>query len=304
MKVLVTGADGFLGKAIVEEFLSKGVEVIGVSRSSGQFKADITIENSLEQLSGLNDVETVIHSAGLAHQFGKTPREKFFAVNVKGTENVLKTGKKLNIRHFILISSVAVYGDNSKLRIPDSEFQEDAECNPFGDYAESKYQSEVVAKEFCRNNKINLTILRPATIIGEGDKGNVSRLITTIKNGRFKWIGKGQNLKSLIYKNDVAEACFSVFQKQNSEFQVYNLSAMPIRMKDVVETAANELNVKIPKFYVPQSVAEIIAKFSGTIRKWLSDDVFSGGKIKSELDFQPQTDIKEAIGREVRSFES
>ncbi len=251
MKVLVTGASGFLGQAIVEEFLSNGVEVVGVSKTSGHFQADITVEKSLDKLSKLENIDTVIHSAGLAHQFGKTPREKFFEVNVKGTENVLKLAETLQINHFILISSVAVYGDSSKFQTPDSKFQEESNCNPIGAYAESKYQSEIVAKQFCKDKNIRLTILRPATIIGEGDKGNVSRLITTIKNNQFYWIGKGDNLKSLIDKNDAAKACFSAAKNLKSEFQIYNLTANPIKMRTIVETIADELKTEIPKLYMP-----------------------------------------------------
>ena len=304
MKVLVTGASGFLGQAIVEEFLSNGVVVVGVSKTSGQFQADITVEKSLDKLSKLESVDAVIHSAGLAHQFGKTPREKFFEVNVKGTENVLKLAKTLQTNHFILISSVAVYGDNSGLQIPDSKFQEESECNPIGDYAQSKYDAEQLSIKFCAENNLRLTILRPATIIGEGDKGNVMRLITTIKNNQFYWIGKGKNIKSLIDKNDVAKACRLVFSTSDAKFQLYNLTANPIDMRTIVDTIADELKVEIPKIYVPQFVAELIAKFSGTIKKWLSDDVFSGDKINADLDFQPQTDIKKSLRREVRSLEN
>ncbi len=304
MKVLVTGASGFLGQAIVEEFLSNGVVVVGVSKTSGQFQADITVEKSLDKLSKLESVDAVIHSAGLAHQFGKTPREKFFEVNVKGTENVLKLAKTLQTNHFILISSVAVYGDNSGLQIPDSKFQEESECNPIGDYAQSKYDAEQLSIKFCAENNLRLTILRPATIIGEGDKGNVMRLITTIKNNQFYWIGKGKNIKSLIDKNDVAKACRLVFSTSDAKFQLYNLTANPIDMRTIVDTIADELKVEIPKIYVPQFVAELFAKFSGTIKKWLSDDVFSGDKINADLDFQPQTDIKKSLRREVRSLEN
>jgi nucleoside-diphosphate-sugar epimerase len=311
MKILVTGASGFLGQAIVEEFLSNDVEVVGVSKTSGHFQADITVEESLDKLSNLENIDAVIHSAGLAHQFGKTPRENFFEVNVKGTENVLKLAKTLQIKHFILISSVAVYGVNSKFQIPNSKFrisnnkfQEESECNPIGDYAQSKYEAEKLATKFCAENNIRLTILRPATIIGEGDKGNVSRLITTIKNKQFYWIGKGENIKSLIDKNDAAEACFLAAETPKSEFQIYNLTADPIKMRTIVEIIADELKVKIPKLYMPEQLANLVAKFSSTIKKWLSDDVFSGDKISSELGFQPQTDIKESIGREVRNLEN
>jgi nucleoside-diphosphate-sugar epimerase len=304
MKVLVTGATGFLGKAIVKEFSQNGVDVISLSKSSKQFQADVTDENSLEKLKVFKHIDLIIHSAGLAHQFGKTPRKKFFDVNVKGTENLLNLAKSLQTNHFILISSVAVYGENRKLKTANEKFQEDSECNPIGDYAESKYEAELFAAKFCQANKINLTILRPATIIGEGDIGNVSRLITLVRNKRFFWVGKGENLKSLVDKSDVAKVCHLVSQIHPTGVKTYNITAKPIKMSEIVEVIAEELNVKIPKIYIPNVIAKLAGAFVSTIKKWISDDVFSGKKLKNDFGIEILSDIKESIRREVRSLEN
>lgn len=304
MKVLVTGSTGFLGQAITNEFKENKIEVIGVSRNSDNYQADLTVEKSLEKLLNLKGIDTVIHAAGLAHQFGKTSRQNFFDVNVRGTENTLKFAKSLGVKHFVLISSVAVYGENSKFNSSVSTFQEETECAPLGYYAQSKFAAEVAAINFCRENNLILTILRPATIIGVGDKGNVMRLIMQIKKKRFFWIGKGNNLKSLVNNKDVAKACYLVFEKGDSESQIYNITAKPLKMSVIVATIADELDLEIPVFYIPEAFAKMAAKFSKTIKKWLSDDVFSGKKMIQKLGFEPKCDIIETIRREVRSLEN
>jgi nucleoside-diphosphate-sugar epimerase len=303
MKVLVTGATGFLGQEIVTLFEEKNVEVIGVSKTSRQFPVDITNENNFDALKTLADVGVIIHTAGLAHQFKRTSQNEFFRVNVIGTNNVLKLAKLLKTQHFVLISSVSVYGKTLD-KITDFQFQEDLGCNPNGAYATSKFEAEQVAIAFCTENNINLTILRPATIIGESDKGNVARLIKQIRAKRFIWIGKGGNLKSLVSKNDVANLCYLLATKNSSDFRIYNVTSAPIKMSEIVETISDELNVKLPKLYVPTSIAMLLGKVSVTIRKWLADDVFSNKKLFTELGIGMQDDIRDVLRREVRSIES
>ena len=71
-----------------------------------------------------------------------------------------------------------------------------------------------------------LTILRLATLYGEGDPGNVGRLIRTLDRGRFLWIGDGSNRESLLYKGDAARACMAVAERPASGINIYNVSAL------------------------------------------------------------------------------
>jgi UDP-glucose 4-epimerase len=326
MRILVTGASGFLGKAIVAELLRENFEVYGLgslrTREGGGvdgpnfLRADITDRASLGRVESIGQVDVVIHAAGLAHQFGPTAAEKFRAVNVEGTRNVASLAARLNAVHFILISSVAVYG-NSKLSTDGVLIEEDSACAPESVYAESKLESEKAAAETCAENSIGLTILRPATIIGENDRGNTARLIKAVDRRKFLWIGKGENRKSLIYKDDVAAACLSVLRQKTIRTEIFNVTAAPISMKEIVSEIALGLDRTIPKIVVPPGLLKSlfrvnekslkvgkIQKISGTIEKWLSDDVFSGEKIAREYGFRAATPIEEALRRQVASYRS
>ena len=204
MKVLVTGASGFVGREIVAELLREKHEVFClVSPKSKKdkdlpnfFQADISEVEDLNELEkSFENIDAIIHSAGLAHQFGKTADEDFWNVNVNGTQNVARLAVNLQVKHFILISSVSVYENVLRETI---SIDETFACNPKSIYARSKFESENVAREVCEANKIALTILRLATVIGENDRGNTARLIEAIDKKRFIWIGKGENRKSLI----------------------------------------------------------------------------------------------------------
>jgi nucleoside-diphosphate-sugar epimerase len=310
MKVLVTGATGFLGREIVKELLANNFEVIGIGRTKSVDinieQIDITNEIEVKKLNKLIGVDVIIHSAGLAHQFGKTSREDFFRVNVKGTENIANLAKVINVRHFILISSVSVYG-KAKTNFNNFEFQENLECYPIGDYAESKFAAEKIAENLCSD--ITLTILRPATIIGEGDKGNVNRLIQSIDNNRFIKIGKCVNYKTLVDKNYVAQICIKVIE--NKTTGTYNVANEPIQISEILQTIYTGLNKNMSKYYVPTKLAEFASKFvdfilgktiSATIDKWIEDDIFSQKKLESTLGIKSQINVKSVLTDQVRTY--
>jgi len=330
MKILVTGASGLVGSSIVKELLRNNFEVYALGGANSKidkfgevinfFKTDITEYQNLVHIANLKDVDVLIHSAGLAHQFGNRKEKDFWKVNVTGTENVARLAVDLKVKHFILISSVAVYGikpadlENNNIGTYKFGITEEAECQPQGFYARSKLESEKVAQNICDNNKIALTILRLTTVIGEEDRGNVARLIKAIDKRRFFWVGMGDNFKSLIYKGDAAKACLKILRK-TAGTEIFNVTAEPSTMKEIVSEIENSLRIKAPKLKIPSKILSkfflINTKFlrleklnhiEGVLGKWISDDVFSGEKFKKIYGFKSETSIKEAIRRQVEHY--
>jgi nucleoside-diphosphate-sugar epimerase len=317
MRVLVTGANGFVGRSIVSE-LSKGADELIlldriVSREAERpgvkfVEADISRPIDPTGLD-IGNIDMVIHAAGLAHQFGPVSRETFWKVNVDGTANVAGLAAESGARHMVLISSVSVYGkpeEGISLRA------EDAECKPEGPYAESKFESEKIASQISEKKGLPLTILRLATVIGEGDRGNVARLIRAIDKKTFIWIGKGENRKSLVHKDDVARACIAAMNCDHTGMRIYNVSAQPLTMKEIVSSIAESLKKKEPRIAIPPALlragfrmnsatlgVEKIERISGTLEKWLSDDSYSAERIATECSFFPEVSVRQALDREV-----
>jgi nucleoside-diphosphate-sugar epimerase len=317
MRVLVTGAKGFVGKAIISALSQSRIEFVILDLPPAPadippenfFGVDITKVEELEGLSNIGGIDAVIHAAGLAHQFGVVTREKFWRVNVDGTENATRLAARLNAKRFILISSVSVYG---KVGEEGSERSETSACNPEGLYAESKYESENAARRVCEKHGIDLTILRLATVIGEGDAGNVSRLIKALDKRKFYWIGKGENRKSLVYKGDVARACLALLTGKQSGGAAYNISARPETMKNIVSYIEHALGKKVLPIGIPPGILKLafgvnsktlgigrVTRLGETVEKWLSDETFSAARFKADYAFEPETTIEEAIKREV-----
>jgi nucleoside-diphosphate-sugar epimerase len=190
---------------------------------------------------------------------------------------------------------------------------EDSECHPEGPYAESKWQAERRLIELCQKEGMNLTILRLATLYGEEDPGNVARLIGSIERGRFIWVGKGENLKSLLNREDAAGACVAVIKAPVSGINIYNVSAPPRKMCDIVAAITRALGSSVPSWHVPGSFAlnsaKIIKSLSfnrgrlgnvhGTLQKWLADDYYNVDKLCNAFNFQTKVSLEEGIRREV-----
>lgn len=325
---MITGASGLVGKAIFEELenFESEYDIICLGRQFKEtsakknfrekfFSVDITNTEDISEIESIGKVDFLVHSAGLAHQFKEKIPENFRKVNVEGTKNIAELAVKLSAKRFVLISSVSVYGANDTNK--KGNIDENFPCNPQGAYAESKYEAEKAAEIICQKNKIPLTILRLATVIGEEDKGNVVRLIDAIYRQRFVWIGRGENFKSLIYKGDVAKACRRVLASLPPEkgIEIFNVTGKPVKMREIVETISNNLGKSVPQIKTSEKFTLAILKKSKklvfvnkiktlmeTLEKWLSDEIFSGEKIKNTLGFEPELAIKEALKREINWY--
>lgn len=312
-RILVTGANGFLGRTILSRLLASGISVratdLGAAIGASDIvyrKADITRPEELKPV--LEKATTIIHVAGLAHIFSPDANsaEKFWQINEIGTANVAAAAAAAGVGHLILISSVSVYGPYTQ-----GIYDENTPCNPVGPYALSKYNAELRAIEIARESGMALTILRLATLYGEGDPGNVGRLMRTLDSGRFLWIGDGSNRKSLLYKGDAALACMAVAERPTSGINIYNVSAPASTMREIVDGIADALAKRPFPLRVPASPALLLSRYLSripnrrmaglhqTVRKWLAEDVYDTRRFEEAYGFQTKTSLEDGLKREV-----
>lgn len=312
--VLVTGATGFIGSSIARTCAAAGWSVRSFGRRAlpaealpGYMRGDVQEPSSLK--AALHGIDCVIHAAALVHQFGAAGEdaEAFEAINVRGTMNVVRGAIAAGAGHLVLVSSVAVYGPSEQPR------GEDAPCRPAGPYAESKLAAERAAIKLAGDARLALTILRPATVYGEGDRGNVERLIGLIDASQFVWIGDGSNRKSLIHRDDVAQACLLALERAPATPATFNVAAPACSMREIVDLISARLKKRLWPVRVPAGLAlgmaglgarlsfgrGPLARARGTLRKWLADDVYVTAHAEQELGFRATVTLEEGIAREV-----
>lgn len=312
-QILITGANGFLGRTILSKLQVAGFSVLATDLGDASCvlnipyrKADIAKPAEIKSL--LENITTVIHVAGLAHVFNPdaSTGEKFHKINEIGTKNVAAAAAAAGVRHFVLISSVSVYGPYT-----DEAYDEKRSCKPAGPYALSKYNAELRATEIAQKSGLALTIFRLATLYGEGDPGNVGRLISAIDRGRFFWVGNGSNRKSLLYKGDAARAVMAVVQRPASDVNIFNVSAPPCTMREIVDGIGDALGKHPFPVRLPASLALLLGRcvskmpnrrlagLNQTVKKWLADDVYDARRFEEAYGFQTETSLQDGLKREV-----
>lgn len=247
--LLLTGASGFLGQNILPYLREVFSPVVTLGRSdSNDVRADLSMD-----LPALNSgFDVVVHAAGLAHVTAHASRREaeFFKTNVEGTVNLCRALEKTGLpKSFIFISSVSVYGLEQGKMI-DETYPLAGKTN----YALSKIEAEKFLTDWCAQNDIVLTILRPALIAGKKAPGNLGAMIEGIKKGRYFDIAGGKALKSIVLARDIA--AFIPLVKDIGG--IYNLCAEPVSFGDLSKAIASQLNVRRP-ISIPYSVAKTAA---------------------------------------------
>ena len=254
MKILLTGASGFLGRYIENE-LSNNNTVYSLSRFRSQYNYNLSIE--MPKLDQKFDL--VIHSAGKAHSVPQTANElnDFFNINVTGTINLLEGLRMSSLpKHFVFISSVSVYGLTAGENI-----DEKSPLLAEEPYGKSKIEAEVVVKKWCDEHNVVCSILRLPLVVGENPPGNLGSMIQGIKKGYYFNIAGGNARKSMVLASDIAKFILNAAVVGGT----YNLT-------DGMHPTFNELSKSIAqnldKTFVPNMplfIANVLAKI-GDIR--------------------------------------
>ena len=284
LKVLLTGASGFLGREIFNCLSSSEVYTLGRSKNS-----TIVCDLSKSEVN-LPPVELVIHSAGMAHVIPKTKEESqaFFKVNTEGTNRLLKSLEYSGSlpRSFVFISSVAVYGTIRGILI-----NEDHALLANDPYGLSKVKAEEMISEWCAKNNVICTILRLPLIAGVNPPGNLAAMVGGIKKGYYFNISGGKSRKSVVLAKDVA----SVILKIAKIGGVYNLTDREHpSFSEISQYIAKQLGKSKP-LSIPGWCATLMAKVGDIIGTRSPINSNKLKKITSDLTFDDQKAV-EAFG--------
>ena len=293
MKLLFTGASGFLGNNIYSLLEEKYViETVGIT-SKDNYNVNLAWE--IPNLTGTFDV--VFHAAGKAHSIPKTEEEKqvFFDVNFQGTKNLCTALENSGIpKAFIFISTVAVYGCDSGENIT-----EEHPLNGTTPYALSKIKAEKYLEGWCAMHNVKLSILRPSLIAGPNPPGNLGAMIHGIKNGKYLSIAGGKARKSVLMVQDIANLLPMLIEKGG----IYNVcdSYQP-SFRELEMVICKQLNKKRPisiPYWLAKSMA-VVGDCLGEkapinslkLRKITSSLTFSNEKATRELGWKPMNVLR------------
>jgi UDP-glucose 4-epimerase len=292
MKYAVTGGAGFIGSHLVKNLVERGNEVIvidnlntgkkenieKISKKIDFFEIDIRDFSAVEDI--LKNIDGIFHEAALASvQDSFRIPDEFFEVNVNGTENIFKIGKKLGIK-IVYASSSSVYGNPIRIPIKESDGK-----NPFNPYAKTKLEGDKLAEKYAKNG-LKVIGLRYFNVFGPRQSkeyaGVIKLFLERIQQGLSPLInGDGLQVRDFVYVDDVVNA---------------NILAMESNIDSEFFNIGTNSTISV------LDLANIIIKFSGLKLKPIHQPAVPGDvkatqaditKAKMMLKWKPTTDLKD-----------
>jgi UDP-glucose 4-epimerase len=310
MKVVVSGATGFIGSHLAADLKKKGHEVVGMAEAgqgeavsgAGVMPVDIVSGRGLDE--SLRGVDVAIHLAARNHvlkERSANPLAEYRKVNVEGTRNFARAAVRNGARLFVHFSSVKAMGEESERVLT-----EDSHCTPITPYGISKRESEDAARAELAGTGTGLVILRLPMVYGPGNKGNLPRMIRWAQRRLPFPMFQPDNLRSMIYVGNVVAAVIVVmetFCSESSEQRTYIIKDdADYSMRMIYSSICRELG-KIPRFL---PLPAVLGRFAGAIsedfRKVTSSFRVSSAKIREEIGFVPPVSLEEGIARTVKCY--
>lgn len=196
MKILVTGASGFIGSNFIKNNIDNQITSVDLLLN------DITSFN----FKG-NDV--LLHCAAIVHQTKKIAEDEFFRVNSDLTYKVAQKAKSEGVKHFIFLSTVKVYGESNINKIPWNEL---SECNPLDAYGKSKLDAEKRILPL-QDKKFKISIIRSPLVYGAGVKANMFNLIKLVYSFPILPFGKINNKRNFVYVGNLISLINQIIRK-------------------------------------------------------------------------------------------
>jgi nucleoside-diphosphate-sugar epimerase len=321
VKVLVTGATGFIGGRIVSKLLEEDYEVVALVRSSSNTagfpkpidirEADLFDISSLE--NAVQDVEVVIHLAAY-FDFYPSDEDLMFKVNYEGTKNLMNACVGTGVGRFIYCSTAETMG---AIRYPPGT--EDTELRPDYSYGESKILAEQAIREITADTGLCHIILRPTGVMGEGDLYVMYEVAQELNNGKVFALPRDLSARFMYtHIDDVVSGFISTLSQMAALNNTIILCPdEAISWEEFVEIMTTALGVDPPSLRVPSFLAKFgMALFSPfknrkkmtffwhpkSVDMMLSQRVYSNEKAKRLLGWEPQITMSEGLQRAIKWY--
>ena len=256
MRILITGGGGFIARHFVERLTREGVALTLFDLAPPDWDpgaAQVVIGDVRDRRTLLHAAagcDAVLHLAAAHHDSGIAP-ETYYDVNEGGARTLCEVLDRIGVGNVCFFSTVAVYGAAPEPRL------EDTPPLPVGPYGASKLAAERVFREWVARapsgGKRRVVVIRPPVVFGAGNFANMYALIRQIDSGRFLQIGNGQNVKSLVYVENLVAATLLAWRREGAPaFEIVNVVDKPdLTSRQIAEVVFRAMGKAPPQHSIP-----------------------------------------------------
>lgn len=301
-RCLVSGANGFIGTALVAGLRQRGVPVTGVVRSAvcadGFVQADAVGPN-MDWSEVLRDHDVVVHTAGRAHviaDHAEGQLAEYRRVNTEGTLELARQAAVAGVQRFIFISSIGVNG-NSTIR----PFRADDRVNPAEPYAQSKWEAELGLMQVATETNMEVVIIRPPLVYGPGAPGNFRNLVRWVEKGIPLPLGAIHNKRSLVGIDNLVDLIIRCVDCPAAANQVFLAGdGEDVSTTELLRGVGLAMGKPARLIRVPARILQVGASLLGKraiVQRLLGSLQIDIGKTCKRLGWSPPYTMKEGLRR-------
>jgi len=318
-RVLVTGASGFIGRALVHSLLKTSRHSVTCMLRSdgcrqlfpsiGNLRVEMYTQDQILSVSywekRLQKIDYVVHLAGRAHVLKEkafNPSEEYMRVNTHFTEALVQASARAGLEKLVFVSTVGVHGRFSRT-IPVSE---ESDIVLDTDYAKSKWKAEEAIRKTCSEHGISYVILRPPLVYGRYVRGNFLRLLKWISSGLPIVVCTRNNKRSLVYVGNLVDVILRSLEAvsvNNQEFVVSD--GYDISFYDLATMIAKRMCKRCITVSLPVSLwrlAGVIANRRHEVDSIIGNYVLDSSKLQAALKWSPEYSLRTGIEDSVDWF--
>ena len=292
--ILVTGSSGFIGQKLIN-ILKGDIKILSRNNNQNFNTIVCDFEKNIIPSNSLDNIETVFHLAGFAHDARDTGKisDIYYKVNVSATVQLANLAVKSNVKKFVFVSSVKAGG------APDFKVcaSEKDQGDPEGVYGKTKREAELKLLKIGKESGMHVSIIRPSLVYGPNAKGNLQLMLSGIKKGWFPPLPETGNKRSMIHVDDLVRAILLVADDDCANGEIFIATdGTPHSSRDIYNAMCNVLSKPIPKWSIPKGLFNMVSLVNPRIKyklnKLLGDECYSSAKLEA-LGFKAHKTLKD-----------
>lgn len=297
-KILVTGASGFVGRALCRELSRRGFRVRAALRTAiaePPVADEIAIVGDVHEQTdwrkAVNGADVVVHLAARVHRINESNSDsvtEYMRVNVQGTKALAIAAAEAGVKRLVFLSSVKVNGERTPTGMCFTEMDAPA---PQDEYGRSKLAAEYALAEVASRSALEYVVIRPPLVYGPGVGANFLRLMRAVQRGWPLPFGAVANARSMIYLGNLLDAIATCSVHPHAAGQSFLVSdAEAVSTPELIRALAREMNRKAYLFSVPSSILGWSARLAGigpAVARLTESLVVDASRIRGQLDWVP-----------------